>query len=136
MIHCFLQTAPNLENDPQTLHDHTTFPALLTADQESIAVVMLHMPLLSSSAPGRRNYGASTRDEVERFFAWCHSQTYTHQIPSRKSLNSSVFTNQMLKCCFCWSLLFSSDIGTRPSDKMCVSVWGLASAEKAGNGGK
>ncbi len=65
-----------------------------------------------------------------------HSQTYTHQIPSRKSLNSSVFTNQMLKCCFCWSLLFSSDIGTRPSDKMCVSVWGLASAEKAGNGGK
>ena len=55
MIHSFPQTAPNLENDPQTLHDHITSPGLLIANQESIAMVMLHVPLLSSSAPDRRN---------------------------------------------------------------------------------
>lgn len=69
MIHSFPQTAPNLQNDPHSLLDHITSPGLLIADQESIAMVMLHVPLLSSSAPDRRNM-----QKLWRFHPWWGSK--------------------------------------------------------------
>lgn len=114
-----------------------------------------HLPWSSDSQSRKHCYGHAPRASSIIFCSWQKKHAETMALPPVmrfkgslhgvifkpipiKSLRESRQTRLSLQitcsnCCFfCWSLLFSSDIGTRPSHK----VWGLASAEKAANGRK